>query len=224
MEKMLFPEGSRTLMSARRATVDIAPPQQADWRETLPTLICSRVVLRELRASDAPSLFALLSTSDVARFVTAPPQSVDGFSRFIAWAERQRAAGTYACFAVTLKGYDTAVGLFQVRETEAKFATAEWGFALGSTFWGTGIFQESAELVLEFAFDVLGVHRLEARVAVRNGRGIGALQKLGAVHEGILRKSFSRNGEFLDQALYAIVADEWRDARHSYVTALSLVH
>ena len=67
------------------------------------------------------------------------------------------------------------------------------------------MFQEGAELVLEFAFDTLGVHRLEARAAVQNGRGNGALQKLGAVQEGVLRKSFVQNGEYLDQVLYAIL-------------------
>jgi ribosomal-protein-alanine N-acetyltransferase len=170
----------------------------------------THVLLRELRASDAPSLFALLTTEEVSRFISPPPSTVEGFERFIAWTLRQRSAGTYACFAVTLAGHDTAIGIFQVRETEPGFGTAEWGFALGSPFWGTGVFQEGAELVLEFAFETLGVHRLEARAAIRNGRGNGALRKVGAVQEGVLRKSFLRNGEYLDQALYAIVADEWR--------------
>jgi len=114
---------------------------------------------------------------------------------------------------VTLKGSDTAIGIFQMRETEPGFGTGEWGFAIGSPFWGTGVFQESADLVLEFAFETVGVHRLEARSAVRNGRGNGALRKLGAVQEGLLRKSFLRNGEYLDQVLYAIVEDDWRFSR-----------
>jgi RimJ/RimL family protein N-acetyltransferase len=67
--------------------------------------------------------------------------------------------------------------------------------------------------VLAFAFETVGVHRLEARSAVRNGRGNGALRKLGAVQEGLLRKSFLRNGEYLDQVLYAIVDDDWRFSR-----------
>jgi len=184
-----------------------------DWQRGLPVLGGNQVTLRELRASDAPSLFALLTTEEVARFISPPPTTVEGFEKFIAWTIRQRTAGTYACFAVTLKGYDTAIGIFQMRETEPGFGTAEWGFAIGSPFWGTGVFQESADLVLEFAFETLGVHRLEARSAVRNGRGNGALRKLGAVQEGLLRKSFFRNGEYLDQVLYAIVDDDWRFSR-----------
>ena len=55
--------------------------------------------------------------------------------------------------------------------------------------------------------------RLEARAAVRNGRGTGPLLKLGAVPEGVLRKSFLRNGEYLDQVLCAIVEDDWHASR-----------
>ena len=182
----------------------------SDWRQQVPVLGGQQVVLREMRESDAPSLLAMLTTEEVTRFISPPPTTVEGFERFIAWTHRQRAAGTYVCFAVTLKDYDTAIGIFQVRSTEPGFGTAEWGFALGSPFWGTGVFQQSAELIAEFAFETLGVHRLEARCAVKNGRGNGALRKIGAVQEGILRRSFLRNGEYLDQALYAIVVEDWR--------------
>jgi RimJ/RimL family protein N-acetyltransferase len=199
-------------------TISRAPRTEvvtSDWRQGLPVLAGGQVVLRELRASDAPSLFALLTTEEVARFISPPPSTVEGFERFIAWTHRQRAAGTYVCFAVTLKEFDTAIGIFQVRESEPGFGNAEWGFAIGSSFWGTGIFLDSAELVLEFAFETVGAHRLEARAAVKNGRGNGALRKLGAVQEGVLRKSFHRNGEYLDQVLYGIVEDDWREARAS---------
>jgi RimJ/RimL family protein N-acetyltransferase len=184
-----------------------------DWQAGLPVLCGDTVTLRELRTSDAASLFAMLTTDEVARFISPPPTTVEGFERFIAWTLRQRNAGTYACFAVTLKGCDTAIGIFQVRETEPGFGTAEWGFAIGFPFWGNGVFTEGAELVLEFAFDTLGVHRLEARSAVQNGRGNGALLKVGAVPEAILRRSFLRHGQYLDQVLYAILDDDWRTAR-----------
>jgi ribosomal-protein-alanine N-acetyltransferase len=187
----------------------------SDWQHGLPTLRGRQVVLRELRASDATSLFALLTTEEVARFISPPPTTAEGFEKFIAWTLRQRTAGTYACFAVTLRGFDTAIGIFQVRDTGSAFDSAEWGFALGSAFWGTGVFQEGADLVLEFVFDTIGVHRLEARAAVLNGRGNGALQKMGAVQECVLRKSFLKDGRHLDQILYAMVAADWRRSRRT---------
>jgi RimJ/RimL family protein N-acetyltransferase len=184
-----------------------------DWQRGLPTLRGRQVVLRELRASDAASLFALLTTEEVSRFISPPPSTLDGFERFIDWTFRQRAAGTYVCFAVTVAGFDTAIGIFQVRSNDPGFGTAEWGFAIGSDFWGTGVFQEGAALILDFAFGTIGVHRLEARAAIKNGRGNRALQKIGAVQECRLRNSFLKNGEYLDQVLYAILDTDWCGSR-----------
>ena len=208
MEKMPYSIELDTVTMQATAT----PIVSTDWQQGLPTLAGDQVVLRELRASDAASLFALLTTEEVSRFISPPPTTVEGFERFIAWTLRQRTAGTYACFAVTLRGFDTAIGIFQIRQLEPGFGTAEWGFAIGSQFWGTGVFQEGAELVLDFAFDTIGVHRLEARAAVLNGRGNGALQKIGAVQECVLRKSFLRNGQYLDQVLYAILDSDRRES------------
>jgi RimJ/RimL family protein N-acetyltransferase len=183
------------------------------WRQGLPTLHGAQVILRELNPDDAPALFAAMSTAEVSRFISPPPATVEGFEKFIAWAHRQRAEGQYICFAIVLHGSGSAIGLFQIRSLECGFGTAEWGFAIDYEYWGTGIFIDCAELTLRFAFEVLGTHRLEARAALRNGRGNGALRKLGAVHEGVLRRSLPSNGEYLDQALWTILADEWLQSK-----------
>jgi RimJ/RimL family protein N-acetyltransferase len=187
----------------------------SNWKIALPMLAGSTFRLRELRIEDAPSLLAMLTTEEVARFISPPPTTVEGFERFIVWAQRERQAGNYACFAIVPQGMATAIGIFQVRSLEPGFGTAEWGFAMGSQFWGSGIFAEGAHLVLDFAFDVIGAQRLEARAAVANGRGNGALRKIGAVQEGLLRRSFLRNGLHLDQVLWGILADDWRLQRNS---------
>ena len=184
-----------------------------NWRQALPVLTGGGVTLRELTLADAPALLAMLATEEVSRFISPPPTTVQGFERFIAWTHQQRAAGLYVCFAVVPDGMTTAIGLFQVRSLEPGFQTAEWGFALGSAFWGTGAFIEGARVVVDFAIDTIGVHRHEARAAVQNGRGNGALRKVGAVHEGVLRRSFLRNGQYLDQALWSILDTDWRQAK-----------
>jgi [ribosomal protein S5]-alanine N-acetyltransferase len=210
MEKMPFRDAEtvtdvQAVISAARATT-----VSSDWRHALPVLTGGKVTLRELRLSDAPSLLSMLATEEVARFISPPPTTVEGFERFIAWTHRERAAGNYACFAVVPHGMDTAIGILQVRQLEPGFATAEWGFAIGSPFWGTGMFADAAALVVDFTFEVIGAHRLEARAAVQNGRGNGALRKVGATQEGVLRRSFLRNGEYLDQVLWTILDEDWR--------------
>jgi len=200
----------------------VAPVVSSNWQQGLPTLAGEQVVLRELRASDAASLFALLTTEEVSRFISPPPTTVDGFERFIAWAQRERAAGRYICFAVVPDGMDTAIGIFQVRQLDPTFTTAEWGFAIGRAFWGSGVFTAAAQLTIDFSFDVVGVNRLEARAAVANGRGNGALAKLGAVREATLRRSFLKSGRHYDQALWSIVRQDWR--RTKAVWGAAAVH
>ena len=195
---------------AHRRGLDLC---EGAWRKGLPSLEGRALTLRELRPSDAASLLELVSVEEVSRFISPPPTTVEGFERFIAWAELQRVAGRYVCFAVVPKGLDVAVGLFQVRGLDPDFATAEWGFVLGSQFWGSGIFVEGARLVIDFAFEQVGVNRLEARASAHNGRGNGALQKLGAVHEAVLRRSFSRHGTCYDQHLWSILREDWRQAK-----------
>ena len=86
------------------------------------------------------------------------------------------------------------------------------------------MFQDGAELMINFAFETVGVHRLEARAAVKNRRGNGALRKVGAVQEGLLRKSFLKNGEYLDQALWTILNGEWKPRKMWAATDVRMVH
>ena len=209
---------SFTTQFDRRTSSQALPPlsaasSMAHWRMTLPVLTGGRVTLRNLLQADAAPLLGLLTTDEVTRFMSPPPTTVEGFKRFIAWADKHRAGGDYMCFAVVPRGGATAIGIIQVRQLEQGFRTAEWGFVLGPAFWGTGLFVEAAELVLAFAFDSVGVHRLEARTAVANGRGNGALRKLGARREAILRESFCRGGRHFDQVLWSILDEDWRRAK-----------
>ena len=181
----------------------------AAWQAGLPVFRGLRLTLRELRVTDARSLLALLTAEEVARFISPPPTTLTEFEGFIEWAQRKRQAGTYACFAVVPEGSDTAVGIFQLRALTEDFATAEWGFALGSAYWGRGLFLEGALHVLRFAFQAVGVRRLEARACVENARGNGALRKVGAVREGVLREAFCKNGRRHDQNLWTILRHQW---------------
>ena len=208
MEKMPFQPGMER--RAKKASTDPSVVS-SDWRSALPVLTGSNFSLRELRVEDAASLFTMLTTEEVSRFISPPPTTVEGFEKFIQWAQQEREAGNYACYAVVPQGIDAAIGIFQVRTLEPGFAMAEWGFALGSQFWGTNLFAEGARLILGFTFETLGVRRLEARAAIGNARGNGALRKAGAVQEGVLRRSFFRHGIHHDQMLWSILSEDWTD-------------
>jgi RimJ/RimL family protein N-acetyltransferase len=183
-----------------------------DWRHALPVLTGERSCLRELEPEDAATLLPLLSAPEVARFISPPPHSLEQFAWFIETSRTERAAGRYAGFALVPHGHEAAVGVVQLRQTERGFVTAEWGFAMSSRWWGSGLFLEASRLLIDFAFGTVGVHRLEARAAVANGRCQAAMQKLGAVREGVLRQSLTAaDGTRLDQVLWSILAADWRE-------------
>ena len=183
------------------------------WADDLPTLHGTFVDLRPFQRSDAHALSAVLAGEDVTRFITEPPTSVEAFERFIDRHESDARSGTAFVMAVVPHGLEIPVGLLQVRRLDPQFETAEWGFVVGAAFWGTGIFPDAAQLLLQFAFNTVGIQRLEARCVVRNGRGHGVLRKLGAVQEGVLRQAMRLRGDLHDQALWAILANEWRALR-----------
>jgi ribosomal-protein-alanine N-acetyltransferase len=183
------------------------------WQLGLPELTDGLVTLREVRISDAPSLVAMLSTDEVRRYMNPPPSDVAGFERFIARAQAERSAGSHVCFAVVPKAYDASIGIFQARQLDAAFTIGEWGAALGSQFWGTGVFEAGARLMINFLFEEVGLHRLEARAAVQNGRANGAARKMGAVPEGVARQRMMCRGRYHDQLMWSILADDWRQSK-----------
>ena len=209
MDRLRLPRHATTAAGSNH---QIQVPHALTWQESLPEIHGALGTVRQLQLNDAPALLTMLATPEVARFIPPPPTTIEGFERFIVWSAHEQTAGRSVCFAVVPHGLLSAVGLFQVRGFECGFGSAEWGFAIGSSFWGSGLFQDTARLVADFAFDVLGAHRLEARAAVPNGRGHGALRKLGAVREGLLRSSLLRCGQRLDQVLWTILEDDWRAA------------
>jgi ribosomal-protein-alanine N-acetyltransferase len=178
------------------------------------------VTLREPRVSDAAALLSMVSNEEVARFMSTPPSSVDAFERFIAWTHRERAAGNFICFAVVPHGMDQPIGIFQIHRLDANFQTAEWGFAIGSRFWHSGVYGDAAALVLEFAFNIVGARRLEARAAVANGRGNGALRKVGATRESVLYRSLEKDGRYFDQGLWTLLDQDWRRTRVVHSTRI----
>jgi [ribosomal protein S5]-alanine N-acetyltransferase len=206
---------TRNLEPIRFDAPNAAPAMElvADWTKGLPVFRGQRMLLRELVKTDATSLLSMLRTEEVAKFISPPPTTPEGFEKFIQWAVREREAGNQMTFGIVPEGYDHAVGLVQVRAIAPRFSVAEWGFAVGSPFWGTGLFLASARTAVDFAFQHTDVNRLEARAVVQNGRGNGALRKLGAVQEGVLRGSLLKDGKYLDQVMWSIVARDWYQAK-----------
>jgi RimJ/RimL family protein N-acetyltransferase len=182
-----------------------------NWRNELPSLTGRVVTLREPVTHDLGPLVDLLSLGDATRFGLDDAVSEVDVQELIERFARELASGLSFTYVITLATARTIVGLLQVRQLDPSFEAAEWECTIAPSSRGSGIFLEAARLAGSFAFGTIGTHRLEARVLLQNGRANGALRKLGAVQEGILRRAIRRDAEYLDQVLWAILKDDWRD-------------
>jgi N-acetyltransferase len=187
------------------------PMQTPSWRSELPILVGALVILREPTASDLGYLVDLLSLADATKFGFEPPITEEKARELVERAQGERAAGLALTYLVVSSATRSPVGLFRVRQLDPTFEGAEWECTISPSARGSGVFLESARLVGSFLFDAVGVYRLEARVPLQNGRAHGALRKLGAVQEGILRRSIRHGGEYLDQVLWSILKVDWTE-------------
>jgi len=192
-------------------TPDSDVTAEPDWRTELPTLVLRQVTLRELGPSDLGPLVDLLSTMDATRFGLEEPDPEVAAQQLIERAAQVRSAGAGFTYAITIGARRAFVGLIQMRQLDPSFEAAECECTLAPSSRGTGVFLEAARLAGSFAFGRVGAHRVEARVLLQNGRGNGALKKLGAVQEGVLRRAVRRGDEYLDQVLWSILKEDWGD-------------
>jgi RimJ/RimL family protein N-acetyltransferase len=144
---------------------------------TLPVLTRDDVRLREVDLSDATALLALFAKPEVSAHLDPPPATMADFTSWIVLSQGRRAENRAACFTL-LTGNGEVSGLFTALRLEND--QAEIGFAIAPALWGTGVFEKAMTLYLDFLFEGWGVKSLVGKTLVRNGRGVGAMRKLGA--------------------------------------------
>jgi ribosomal-protein-alanine N-acetyltransferase len=195
--------------------------KQGEWRQRLPVLTARTVTLREPTVMDHADVFELLSAADATRFGLEEPLTDIAVMGLLERVPHERAEAHSLTYVITLTESRTIVGLIQIRQLDFGFENAECEMSLAPLVRGTGVFVESARLIGSFLFGTVGTYRIECRVAVHNGRASGALRKLGAVEEGVLRRSLRRGGEYVDQVLWSLLREDWGD---NWVSTSSRVH
>jgi ribosomal-protein-alanine N-acetyltransferase len=180
-------------------------------QDPLPVLMGRRVVLREPREDDAVPLFEYTSDPDVTRFLAvAPPACPDDTLYFIAKCREHRMQDREYVYVIADVASDRAMGVIGLRHVDQPMRTAQIGTWLGRRFWGTGVNDEAKQLLLDFSFGLLALHRIEARIAIDNHRSRRAFERLGARSEGVLRESFFKDGAYHDQDLFVVLEQDWR--------------
>ena len=181
------------------------------WIERLPLLRSNMTTLREVAVSDVQTLFTLFADPAVTAYMAPPPPTLAKFAGFVEWSHQQRAKGRGVCFGIVPDGMSAAVGILQVRLDPEPSTEAEWGFVLSAHFWSTGVFADSANALVDFAFRTMHVERLTARIALRNGRAQAAVQKLGARFESTIEEASPQGIPRDPEAVFTLRQSEWRD-------------
>lgn len=178
--------------------------------ETLPTLEAERVRLRAMSDRDIDGLFAIFSNPEVMRYWSFTPlvdrdaaasllnQTLEGF--------RRRALMKWG---VALRESDELIGTVTLINFDFTNHRAEIGYALARAFWGHGYIQEALHAVLEYAFEDLSLHRIEADVDPRNAASIRTLERLGFQKEGYLRQRWHVGGEIQDALFFGLLRPDW---------------
>ena len=109
-------------------------------------------------------------------------------------------------FAIAV-GAEAVGGIGFTVQSDVGRRSAEIGYWLGEAFWGRGIATEALIAVTDYAFSHYDVCRLYAHVFDWNGASARVLEKAGYVFEGRMRKSVTKDGQTIDQLMYAMIRE-----------------
>jgi RimJ/RimL family protein N-acetyltransferase len=182
----------------------------------IPTFITARLKLRPFTLDDAPAVKELAGAREIAATtVNIPHPYEEGMAE--EWIGTHQAAfdrGEAVTFAMSFRTDAQLIGAIGI-SIDQSHRLAEMGYWVGKPYWNQGYCTEAAREVLRYAFDVLGLNRVQALHMTRNPASGRVMQKVGMAYEGTLRQALFRWGEFQDAAIYAILRDEYVAAVHS---------
>ena len=176
-----------------------------------PTIQTTRLVLREIVLDDRDDIFAIRSDFAVTHHnigaAYADPQQAldlirsmrDGYTHH----EELR-------WGITLAPDATVIGMCGFNYLDHRDHRGSIGFDLNQTYWRRGIMTEAVAAMLDFGFNSLGFHRIEADASADNAASIALLHKLGFQDEGRQRDQFLEDDTYHDLLLFSLLANEWR--------------
>jgi RimJ/RimL family protein N-acetyltransferase len=111
---------------------------------------------------------------------------------------------------IELKAESKVVGNVGIGVTSKEQGQASVGWLLGCQYQGQGIATEAAKAIVTFGFEAMGLHRIYARTGNLNTRSWRLMERIGMRREAHLRQSHTVKGQWDDEYIYAVLADEWR--------------
>jgi ribosomal-protein-serine acetyltransferase len=166
--------------------------------------------LRLLRESDVDELHALIESNreHLARWLPwAAEQTHADTARFVDWSVAQAREGNG--FQAAIVRDARIAGVIGFHGIDRQHSSTSIGYWLAEGAQGRGTMTAALRAMVDEAFTSWGLHRVEIRASVENERSRALIERLGFRFEGVARGAFRLGGEFRDDAVYAMLADEW---------------
>lgn len=171
----------------------------------------NKINLRFIKRSDARSIAEHADNPNISRFTFIPhPYGIDDARKFIAHTllVRKEKSGYHLGMEDPATG--RIIGMVGLEAFSKNHHRAEMGYWLSEQYWGRGITPEAITMMLDQAFGPLELVRVYAHVFPENTQSIRVLEKVGFVHEGLLRQHVRKADGYHDCHFFGILKNAWR--------------
>lgn len=170
-----------------------------------PELKTERLLLRKVVLNDAPEVLFLRSDSAILEHLSKEPakslQEAEEFiKRITTDLENGDGIAWGICFIDQPEKLIGNIGFWRMQKEHYR---SEIGYVLNPAYWRKGIIKEAMGKVLEYGFNIMGLHSVEARISPANIASAAVLESTGFVREAYFKEDFYFNGKFEDTAVYS---------------------
>lgn len=180
----------------------------------IPTLECDRIVLRRMQKSDADDMFEYASNPAVTKYLLWDVHPNRRFTyNYLNYLQSRYKAGEFYDWAIATKEENKMIGTCGFTRFNFQAYSAEIGYVLNPAYWGKGVAVEAARRVIRFGFDVLELHRIEAKFMEGNNQSLRVMEKSGMTYEGMMRDGMYVKNGFVSVGTCSILRNEYNESR-----------
>ncbi len=172
-------------------------------------LSSERLIYRKMCKKDAADMYVYASLPEVTRFLLwSEHPNILYTKRYLSRVEACYRAGQFFDFSLVDRASGHMIGTCGFTRFDIKNNSAEIGYVLHPAFWNQGLATEAAMTILQYGFDVLGLHRIEARYMIQNQASRRVMEKCGMHFEGVHHGLLFVKGAYRDIGIYARIHEK----------------